>query len=144
MLLDEQPRLIASVEADEELIELSASGRYVRFGNRSSWKLVDVLNGETWKDSMLTPDESLLVHFDSERAEDYQEQLERLGKCSNPKVGCPIVIWLSTETGLGSLDLPMGVFWHEPYQLALAYPDGVTGGSWSESLWRLPSYRQVE
>lgn len=144
MLLDDQPRLVASVESDVELIELSARGRYVRFGNRTAWTLVDVLNGETWKDSTVTPDESLLVHFVSERAEDYLEQLERLRECRLPKIGCPMEIWLSTETGIGSLDLPMDVFWYEPFQMGLAFPAGVVSGSWSDSLRRLPNHDLVE
>lgn len=144
MLVDEKPQLVASVEADQELVELSATGRYVRYGNRKSWTLVDVLNGETWKDSLVTPDESRLVHFVSERAEDFRQELERLGDCSLPKIGCPLVMWQSTETGIGSLDLPMDVFWHEPYQMGRVYPVGVESGSWSESLRRLPNVNPVE
>lgn len=144
MTLNEEPRFIASLEADQELIELSASGRYVRFGNRTSWTLVDALLGETWQDSMVTPDESRLVHFVSERAEDFRQELERLGQCNLPKIGCPMVNWQSTEIGIGSLDLPMDVFWHEPYQMGLVYPVGVISGSWSESLWRLPNVNPVE
>ena len=143
-LLHEEPQFVASVEADQELIELSASGRYVRFGNRASWTLVDVLLGGTWKDSMVTPDESLPVHFHIVPLEDYAEIRQRLNQCKLPVIGCPIVILLTTETGLGVLELPMDVFWHDPYQMGLVYPVGVISSSWSESLWRLPNVNPVE
>ena len=144
MLLYEQPRLVASVESDVELIELSASGRYVRFGNRTAWTLLDVLNGETWKDSLVTPDESRLVHFYVVQMKDYETTRDNLKQCSLLVIGCPISVLQTTETGLGVLELPMDVFWYEPHLMGRVYPVGVISSSWSDSLWRVPNYDLVD
>ena len=133
MLVDAQPQLVVPVEADQELLDLSHSGRYLRFGNLMSWTLLDVQTGDSWNNSLITPDESRLVHFVSERSQDFREQLERLGQCNLPAIACPMVLLQSPHTGIGSQDLPMDIFWHEPYQLGLAYPAGVESIPWSLS-----------
>ena len=92
---------------------------------------------------MITPDESLLVHFHVVSMEDYAEARQSLNQCNLPTIGCPIVILQTTETGLGVQELPMQVFWHEPYQMGSVYPVGVISGSWSDSLWRVPNYNPV-
>lgn len=143
MLVDKEPQFVTSTAADQHLIELSASGRFLRFGNQTSWTLVDALLGETWQDTLVTPDESRLARFVFERAEDHIRQHKQRQKCAIPRSDCPIEILLSAEIGIGSRELPMDVFWHEPYQLGLAFPAGVASVSWSLSLGRLPNLKPV-
>ena len=129
-----EPQLVVHAREGQELLDLSATGRYLRFGRPADWTLHDVQTGDTWKDSLITPDESRLIHFLSYSAEDYLERLKQLKQCSLPLISCPIVLTQSPHTGVGSGELPQDVFWHEPDLLGLVYRDAFQSLRWSYAL----------
>ena len=72
-LEESEPQLVVPTEESLKILELSPSGRYVRFGSKRAWTLHDVETGTVWKDSLVTPDESRRIHFLSDRSDDYLE-----------------------------------------------------------------------
>ncbi|MCY4063185.1 MAG: hypothetical protein OXG53_12505 [Chloroflexi bacterium] len=127
------PQLVVQPEDGKELLDYSASGRYLRFGNKASWTLLDVQTGKSWNDTLITPDESRLIHFLSEGAEDYAEQLQRLIQCRYPRL-CPLILLQSMHTGFPTVELPQDFLWHHPDYLGLVYRDGIVSIHWSYSL----------
>jgi hypothetical protein len=60
------------VSTDSEMIfeqikflELSQSGRYLRYGNGSNWTLLDTISGESFANAVITPDESNFIYINS-------------------------------------------------------------------------------
>ena len=128
-----KPQLTIQAREDQDILDLSATGRYLRYGRPADWTLLDVETGETWKDSLITPNESRLVHFVSDRPED-SERRQQLGECSLPLVSCPLVVVQSPHTGVGSEEPPQAVFWHERDLLGLLYRNGFQSIRWSYAL----------
>jgi hypothetical protein len=84
------------VSADEtmifeqiEFLELSQSGRYLRYGNGSNWRLVDVVSGESFANAVVTPDESNFIYVNSGLPDLGQER----SNCTPPfHQSCPFTI----------------------------------------------------
>ena len=51
---------------DAKLLDLSASGRYVRYGTAAGWKLFDSDGGETYTNALATPGDRHLIFVNSE------------------------------------------------------------------------------
>lgn len=128
-----EPQLVVQSQEGQELLDFSATGRYLRYGWPADWTLLEVETGETWKDSLITPDESRLVHFVSDRPEDYEKR-QQLEECGLPLISCPLVIVQSPHTGVGSEEPPQDVFWHERDLLGLLYRYGFQSIRWSYAL----------
>ena len=128
-----EPQLVVEAQDGQELLDLSASGRYLRFGQPGDWTLLDLQTGDSWKDSLITPDESRLVHFVSDRPEDV-DQRQRLRQCSLPLISFPLVVVQSPHTGVSSEEPPQEVFWHERDLLGLVYRYGFQSIRWSYAL----------
>ncbi len=128
-----EPQLVVATQEGQELIDISATGRYLRYGRPAEWMLLDVLTTATWKDSLISPDESRLVHFLSDGPEDL-DQRNRLRNCSLPLMSCPLVVVQSPHTGVGSEKPPQKVFWHERDLLGLVYRNGIQSIRWSYAL----------
>ena len=50
------------------LLELSSSGRYIRFGTSQEWSLIDTVSGWIFDDTIVTPDETELVQISPEKS----------------------------------------------------------------------------
>lgn len=120
--------LILPNDSDRKLLDISAHGRYLRYGSPASWTLQDVKTGETWKNTLISPDESRLVHIHVE------QDLRRFGVeeqrkiCGVPLLDCPLV--------LRSAEL-IDVFWHDPGFVGLAASTYVESYPWNLSLENL-------
>ena len=132
-LEDDEPIIVVEAKEGRELIDLSATGRYLLYGRPADWTLLDVLTGDSWKDSLITPDESRHIHFLSDRPEDL-DQRGQLSKCSPPLISCPLVVVQSPHTGVGSQEPPQEVFWHGRDFLGLVYRHGFQSIRWSYAL----------
>ncbi len=129
------PKLVVPAENAQDVLELSLTGRYLRYGRKGDWTLLDVQTGDAWKNTLITPDESRKIHFLSESSDDYLEQLTQLRQaCSLSELMCPIVLTLSVHTGLGTEDFPQDFLWQEPDFLSLVYRDAIQSIRWSYSL----------
>lgn len=127
ILEEAAPQLIAPAADDQELLGISASGRYLRYGRKHSWILLDVRTGETWKDSLISPDESRRIQILTEDAAGF-EQYGPLQPCKLPLIKCPIVI---------ALELSPDIFWQVsfgPDHLRLVYRDRIWFLPWSYAL----------
>ena len=134
-LEESEPQLVIPTEHGQDVLELSRSGRYVRFGRIDDWTLLDVQTGDAWRNSLITPDESRLIHFLSESSDGYLEQLKQLRQaCRVSGLLCPMVLTHSVHTGTGSEDLPQYFYWQEPDFLGLVYRDAIQSIRWSFSL----------
>lgn len=129
-----EPELVIPSADGQELLDLSHSGRYLRFGAQASWTLLDVQTGKTWIDTIVTPGENRLLHFLDDHDEDYLERLEELRQCPHSRTMCPGAIVQSTETGLGIQALPKEILWYESDLLVLVYRQGSESMSVSLSL----------
>jgi hypothetical protein len=49
-----------------EHLELSQSGRYLRYGNGSHWNLLDLITGESFANAIVIPDESNFIYINSD------------------------------------------------------------------------------
>lgn len=58
-----EPRSVAPNEGAGLEIELSQSGRYVRYGTKQLWRLYDVFNGMVYNNTLISPDETYFVRF---------------------------------------------------------------------------------
>ncbi|MEQ8674802.1 MAG: hypothetical protein RLP44_18230 [Aggregatilineales bacterium] len=58
-----EPRLVALNEGAGLEVELSQSGRYVRYGTRQQWRLYDLLTGVVHNNTLISPDESYFVRL---------------------------------------------------------------------------------
>lgn len=55
------PHMVARGDASVELLDLSRSGRYVRYSKGESWNLLDIASGEEYDQAISTPDERKLI-----------------------------------------------------------------------------------
>ena len=130
-----EPQLVVPTEHAQDVLELSLTGRYLRYGRKDDWTLLDVQTGDAWNNTLITPDESRKIHFLSEGSDDYLEQLTQLRQpCHLSELMCPILLTLSVHTGLGTEDLPQDFIWQEPDFLSLVYRDAIQSIRWSFSL----------
>ena len=59
------PQLILPDADGETLLDISSSGRYIRYSQENSWSLLDVESGETFKNAIATPDERNVIYVRS-------------------------------------------------------------------------------
>lgn len=55
------PQLVVPGDKNNELLDVSNRGRYLRFGHDETWSLIDVRTGETFERAIATPDERNLI-----------------------------------------------------------------------------------
>ncbi|MCY4019978.1 MAG: hypothetical protein OXG39_11275 [Chloroflexi bacterium] len=128
---DAAPQLLIPAEAAQKLLDLSAFGRYLRFGNDAGWTLLDVQTGESWTDTLITPDESRLIQIRAELAEEDARQagvVERYERCHESLSRCPLVIRAAK---------PKFIFWFDPGFVGQVSSTGVEIYPWKLSLERL-------
>src|SRR5690606_16736770 len=58
-----EPRLVSPNEGTGLAVELSQSGRYVRYGMNQLWRLYDVMSGTVYNNTLISPDETYFVRF---------------------------------------------------------------------------------
>ncbi|MEQ8674803.1 MAG: hypothetical protein RLP44_18225 [Aggregatilineales bacterium] len=58
-----EPRLVAPNAGAGLEVELSQSGRYVRYGTKQLWRLYDLLTGTVYNNTLISPDEGYFVRF---------------------------------------------------------------------------------
>lgn len=117
--------LILANETDRTLLDISANGRYIRYGSHASWTLRDVKTGEIWKNTLISPDESRLVHIEVGEDSRRSGVVEQRKICGVPLLNCPLVV-RSAE--------PVYIFWHEPGFVGLATSTYVESYPWNLSL----------
>ncbi len=62
LLSMDSSRIVEDVPRPERL-EVSQSGRYVLYGDRNNWLLMDIFTGTQWENAIITPDEGRILHF---------------------------------------------------------------------------------
>ena len=55
------PQLVLPGDGSNELLDISNSGRYIRYSHDESWSLIDVESGKTYERAIATPDERNLI-----------------------------------------------------------------------------------
>ena len=128
MLEDTEPQLVIPTDESQALLDLSYSGRYIRFGNDASWTLLDIQTGESWKNMLISPDESRRIEIRIELADDDANEtavVTQYKLCSEPLSRCPLVIRAAP---------PRFIFWHDPGFVGLAYSTSFESFPWRYSL----------
>ena len=131
VLEESEPQLVVPDDEGQQLLELSYSGRYLRFGNDASWTLLDDHTGESWTDTLISPDESRLIEIRIELADEDSvsaDVVQRRKHCSVPLSRCPLVISAAT---------PRFIFWHDPGYVGLVFSTRLESFPWKYSLERL-------
>jgi len=127
-LKESDPQLVVSTDEAEELLDLSYSGRYLRFGNNASWTLLEVQTGENWNNMLVSPDESRHIEIRIELADEHASRtavVPRYRRCSEPLTRCPLVISSAT---------PRFIFWHDPGFVGLVFSASLESFPWRYSL----------
>ena len=111
------------------LLELSNSGRYVRYGENDRWMLLDTETGETHQNALITPNEGNLIYLNVEPPSEFQLDLAFEYNCAIPLTEtCPYYIYHH--------DL-QHMFWYRNDQLVLV------GCSKDECMWRSLSWKRA-
>ena len=121
------PQLVLEADADQELLDLSHSGRYLRYGARASWTLLDVQSGETWQNTLISPDESRLIQIRDEFANEEARSSHIYGTyqaCNAPLSRCPLTIVAAP---------PRFIFWNEPGFVGLVFETRLENFPWKHS-----------
>ncbi len=106
-----EPKLIVKNTGKMELLDLSNSGRYVRYKLIEQWFLLDTQTGQTFENAITTPNESNLIYIQPEYPEGTSDINRNGGRtCHVPlSQSCPIYI-------LGSINIDF--FWYKYDQIA--------------------------
>ena len=123
-----EPRLVVPIDDSHVLLDLSSTGRFLRYACDGYWTLLDLRTGETWKDTLVSPDESRLIHLQANlAAEDSRHAgvVDRKKQCPAADSSCPVTI---------SAIKPNFMFWFEPGFIGLVSSNQVTGYPWRYSL----------
>lgn len=109
---DSEPQLVVAYDDEITLLDLSDSGRYLRYDLSDTWFLLDVQDGEIFENAIATPDERTLIYFRSDYPEGPSDINRRGGReCRTPLLrSCPIYI---------SWSQPFDFFWYKHNQIAL-------------------------
>ncbi len=70
------------------LLELSTTGRFVRYGSNSEWILQDMLNGQVYENALVSPDETSIVRIISASQGDDNSTTEN--ECTAPLSACSL------------------------------------------------------
>lgn len=123
------------------LLDLSRSGRYMRFGSETTWMLLDTHTDQTFDNAVVTPDESNLIFINAGYPENTLD-LDRGGEtnCQVPLMEtCPILI---QHEGMKDW------FWYrnDVIMLLSCYEDGclIVGYPWQLSIRNLYGDRRLE
>ncbi|MYD10528.1 MAG: hypothetical protein F4X02_10860 [Chloroflexi bacterium] len=130
-LRESNPQLAVSTGEATELLDLSYSGRYLRLGNNQSWTLLDIHTGESWNNTLISPDESRLIEIRIELADERDRRAEVVRQyklCSKPLSRCPLVISAGT---------PRFIFWHDPGFIGLVFSTRLESFPWRFSLEKM-------
>ena len=109
----EEPRLMVPADDSHVLLDLSSTGRFLRFACDGFWTLLDMHTGESWTDTLVSPDESRLIHFHANLQADesrYAGVVDRKKLCTASDPGCPVTI---------KVIRPRYMFWFEPGYIGL-------------------------
>jgi hypothetical protein len=87
-----EPKLVVtSSSSSTTLLDISHSGRYVRFGAKESWTLIDTATDEIYINAIATPDESNLIFIQKTYAETTSDESKQ--ECHAPLAkNCPIYL----------------------------------------------------
>ncbi len=125
---DAEADLITAAEdiEDAKLLDLSASGRYVRYGTASGWTLFDSDSGEAYGNALASPGDRHLIFVNSETTP--IDNWRETDKCAPPlRQNCAVYVGISdVETitvfpyqmellglvGCGSYCYVVGTSWH--------------------------------
>ncbi|GAB5492390.1 MAG: hypothetical protein Phog2KO_26050 [Phototrophicaceae bacterium] len=58
----------SQAEIRPEILELSTTGRYIRYGTAQEWSLLDSVTGQVYDDALVTPDEIRLIQIAPEES----------------------------------------------------------------------------
>ena len=119
-----EPQLILPVDESHVLLDLSDTGRYLRYSGDGLWILLDLQTGETWHNTLVSPDESRLIHIQADLAEEDTRRagvVDRNKGCYVPLSNCPVAIRATK---------PNFVFWFEPGFIGLVSSTTVMSFPW--------------
>lgn len=123
-----EPRLVVPDDDSHALLNLSLTGRFLRYACDEYWILLDLHTGESWKDSLVSPDESRLIHFQANLTAEnsrYEGVIDRKKSCAASDPSCPVTI---------EVIRPNFMFWFEPGFIGLVSANQVTSFPWRYSL----------
>lgn len=138
IFVDTDPTLILDFEVSVpvSLLDLSATGRYMRYGTSSEWTLLDIQTGETFENALKTPDESNLILIRPEFPENtIGVDIGGRRNCSAPLAEtCPVQI----EQG----GIITDTFWYKDNQIAIVscFDHGCYVGSHSWQIGVMTQY----
>lgn len=115
---DGEPVLaITNVLDDSILLDISVSGRYVRYGQSDVWELLDTQSNVSYHNAIATPDESNLIYIQPEFPEGTPDVDRRDNRqCEAPlSQNCPIYISFPLNLDGTGPD----IFWYKYDQIAL-------------------------
>ncbi|MEQ8672111.1 MAG: hypothetical protein RLP44_20905 [Aggregatilineales bacterium] len=107
-----EPQLAVSQEEQLVLLDLSRSGRYVRYNLSDVSLLLDIESNEVYENAIATPDERNIIFVQTEYSEDIPD-INRKGdrQCTAPlSESCPIYVYFG--------DFPFEFFWYKHNQIA--------------------------
>ena len=122
------PQLVLAASEDEALLDISRSGRYIRYSDNGSWRLLDVETGKTRERAIAAPDESSLIVFrfgkPSYLVAGFSGKRMTGGwrKCMAPLSNCPVLIQAAY--------VPFKFFEFQPGWIGLAARGGVQVYPW--------------
>lgn len=128
---DAAPTLLLPPEALTafSLLEVSSSGRYVRYGENHQWMLLDTETGEVRQNALITPNEGNLIYLNVEPPNEFQLDIPYEYNCAIPLTEtCPYYIQHQ--------DL-QHMFWYRNNQLVMV------GCSQDECMWRELSWNRA-
>ncbi len=124
------PQLALATNYGNRLLDISRSGRYVRYGHDETWSLIDVTNGESYERAIATPDERNLIFIKpafpkhtvtvAAGRKSYARDTSR--RCRAPLTQCPINVTFAEE--------PIEVFEYQPGWLGLVSSSGIMIFPW--------------
>ena len=124
------PRLILPGDRSKRLLDISRSGRYVRYSDGESWNLIHTKTGATFEKAISTPDERNVIHIQSSfpkgteivypgQERDFRH-VQRT--CHAPLAKCPISIQYRHE--------PIDIFEYQPGWIGLVSRSDVSIYPW--------------
>ena len=129
------PQLVLEDIRDVTLLDISRSGRFIRYSHDGTWSLLDTNTGETREGAVATPDESSRIVFrfgkpfymvDGFSGKRYAFNGYSRRKCMAPLLNCPVLI----ETPY----VPFEFFEFQPGWIGLVARGGVQVYPWHLSM----------
>lgn len=122
-----EPRLVVPCAQSHGLLDLSMTGRFLRCACEEYWILVDLQTGENWENTLISPDESRLIHIQADPTVSYSQAgvVARRKHCDADSSICPVMIRTIK---------PDYIFWFEPGFIGLVSSNEVTSFPWKYSL----------